>query len=254
MEFCCLASGSKGNAYYLKSCDTEVLIDNGLSLADIEKRLKSIGKSPSAIKAIFLTHEHTDHVSGVVAFCAKYGAKLFVHKRARQAIDFLAGKIANQIEVFDLADFYFEALTISPFLLSHDAAFPVGFSFYSMGKKVSILTDSGYVPEDVFESISGSDLVALESNYDLSMLITGPYPAKLKRRISGEEGHLANADAAVCAKRLADTGTKTIVLVHLSEKNNIEEIAFDCTKAALGDRKVELCVSNQYKPTKLFIV
>ena len=254
MELCCLASGSKGNAYYLKSLDTEILVDDGLALADIEKRLKEIGKDPQNIKAIFLTHEHSDHVSGVVAFCAKYGAKLFVHRRARIAIDFLAGKITDKIELFDLADFYFEAFTISPFLLSHDATFPVGYSFYSMGKKVSILTDSGYVPEDAFEAVCGSDLVVLESNYDLNMLICGPYPAKLKRRISGEEGHLSNTDAAICAARLADSGTKTIVLAHLSEKNNLPSVALETTKATLGERKVELFVSNQYKPTKIFIV
>ena len=249
-----MASGSKGNAYYLKSQNTEILVDDGLSVAEVEKRLKQIGKDAKDIKAIFLTHEHNDHISGVVGFCDKYGAKLFVHSRTRLAIAFLTEKIADKIQIFDLNDFYFEDLTISPFMVSHDAVFPLGFSFYCMGKKVSILTDSGYVSPDTLEAVAGSDIAVIESNHDENMLLLGSYPAKLKRRIAGREGHLSNVEAARCAKTLCESGTKTIILAHLSEKNNLPSLALETTKNLICNKDVEVCVATQNAPTKLFIL
>ena len=251
MELCSLASGSKGNAYYISAQNTEILVDNGLSIADIEKRLIAVGKDPKNIKAIFLTHEHRDHIAGVAAFCNKYNSLLFVHKRALGAVSFMTQKIANKIRTFDTADFYFESLTVSPFETSHDAAYPVAFSFYSLGKKVTILTDTGEVTPEMIAAIEGSTAIVLEANHDTRMLLLGDYPAKLKRRIKGREGHLSNEDAAEVAKTLVHTGTKIVILGHLSEKNNFPEIAKACVYDSVGDL-CELYVANQQEPTKIF--
>lgn len=251
MELCSLASGSKANAYYISAQNTEILVDCGLSVAEIEKRLFLIGKNPQNIKAIFLTHEHSDHVAGVVGFCAKYGALLFVHRMARNAIAFLTGKIDSQIRTFDTADFYFEALTVSPFLISHDAAFPVGFSFYSMGKKVTIMIDTGVVTADMLAAAAGCNAIVLEANHDVNMLLSGSYPAHLKRRILGREGHLSNDAAAEVAEFLAGQGTQKIILGHLSQKNNLPELAKACVYNKVCE-KCEIYVASQSAPTKIF--
>ena len=256
MEACSLASGSRGNSYYISSGGTEVLVDDGLSLADIENRLAMIGKRPENIKAIFLTHEHRDHLSGVVAFCLKYNAKFYVHKRAIRVISFMIEKIIKNVVLFGDEDFYFENFTVSTFALSHDSAHPIGFSFYSMGKKVTVLTDTGIVPQESLEAIIGSDLIFLESNHDVQMLLYGPYPARLKKRILSEQGHLSNDYSAEITSFLAQNGTKTVVLSHLSEKNNLPSKAIETAEKAISacGKTVHLFVAYQEKPTRIFEV
>ena len=233
MKICSIASGSKGNCSIIQTDGTCVLVDCGLPVREVEARLKSSGFLPERVEAIFLTHEHVDHVSGVVAFCSKYGTLLFLHKKVFYRFSYMFEKIKDKIRIFDFTDFYFQDLTVSPFELSHDSECCTGFSFYNIGKKVSFATDTGYISAESLQKMEQSDIVFLESNHDSHMLVVGPYPARLKKRIASEEGHLSNDLAAKYACELARKGTKIFVLSHLSETNNLPEKAFQTVSDAL---------------------
>lgn len=256
MLVCSLASGSKANATFLQADDTCVLIDCGLSVKELERRLKMVGKDARQINAVFLTHEHRDHISGLVSFCKKYSVPVFVHARVNAKYGFMLEPIKDQVKTFVNSDFYFGSLTISPFLLSHDSECCVGFSFYHMGKKVSIATDTGFVPSAAIDAMRGSDIAFLESNHDQQMLIYGPYNARLKRRIASEEGHMSNKMCASVAVSLAAWGTKRFVLCHLSAQNNTPDKALGTVESALlnAGYSVNLEVASQYMPTKVFAV
>lgn len=232
------------------------MVDDGLNLKETEKRMGEVGVDPKKIMAIFLTHEHNDHLAGVVAFAKKYGCLVFLHKQVFLELSFMFEKVKDQVRVFDCNDFYFGALTVSPFATSHDAIYPVGFSFYHCGKKATILTDTGYVTPEAEKGAEGSDIVFVESNHDKQMLVYGPYNAKLKRRIASDVGHLSNTDCAKFCEQLARGGTRMFVLSHLSQANNTKQIARKTCENQLENAgfvcKIE--VADQYLPTPMFEV
>ena len=251
-----MASGSRGNASLIEAGGTTVLVDCGLPVRELEKRIVLVGKNPKKVEAVFLTHEHRDHLSGLVAFCHKYNALAFVHEKVFYKFSYLFEKIRDNVRVFSFSDFYFGSLTVSPFELCHDSVCCVGFAFYCGGKKVSFATDTGYLPDVALEAMQGSDIVFLESNHDQKMLLFGPYDARLKRRIASEEGHLSNADCAKAVVGLARGGTKSFVLCHLSQENNLPEIARNTVAEAAVDAgyQIELEVASQNNPTKIFVM
>lgn len=227
-KFCSLVSGSSGNALYLEHKNTKILIDCGISCARICAALKEIGVQPSEIDGVVITHEHSDHVSGIRVFTNKFGITAFASEGTLGNIDCYRGEKVGVGECFEIGD-----ILVKPFNIPHDAAEPFGYSFVLDGKKVSVATDMGKIDIDVAENIKGSEFVFLEANHDVNMLLEGPYPYYLKERIRGREGHLSNDQCASLAVSLARTGTNRIILGHLSNTNNTPEIAKNTVKSAL---------------------
>ena len=225
-DICSLSSGSKGNCTLISSENTKLLIDAGIGLRELEARLRRLDVRPSEITGIFLTHEHQDHIRSAFAFAKKYPARVFAHEILWEVLEPDCKIPFAKRVVFTDSDFYVNDITVSPFAVSHDVPHCNGYSLYCQGRKISTATDLGVVTPQVEAALMGSDVVLLESNHDIDMLRKGRYSESLKRRILGNRGHLSNEAAAELVLRLAKQDTRQIILGHLSEENNLPELAF----------------------------
>lgn len=223
-----LKSGSDGNMTYVESDETKILIDIGVSCKDAENRLEKIGVNPKEISAIFVSHEHGDHIKGIDVFSSKYNVPVFAHHEVWLGLDDKFKKIAqNNRKMFDGDKFIFNELIIYAIKVPHDVPC-YAYSIAKDEKKVSILTDLGHTNDRILESVRGSNIVYLEANYDEKMLMEGTkYPLALKKRIGGKYGHLSNMESAKAILYLARNGTKQFVLSHLSEENNTPDLAYE---------------------------
>lgn len=226
MRVITLASGSKGNCTLIEGSSTKLLVDAGISAKELERRLLLAGVKPKDVYGILVTHEHTDHTGGIRNFAIKYGTRIYVHRLLYEffKLEFFGIK-DYQLIPFENSDFFINEFAITPFEVSHDAKHTNGFCFLYGGRKVTIATDIGYVTENNLQNFLYSDLMILECNHDIDMLVNGPYPLTLKRRILSKKGHLSNIDCAKTIAYLTQNGTKNFVLAHMSEKNNTEEKA-----------------------------
>ena len=221
-----LASGSKGNLTYLETDNTKILVDDGLSCQETVNRLSLLGVNPDDIDAIMVTHEHTDHTKGIDVFSKKFNKPVFAHEDVWLGLDGQLKNVKQENRKLFTGDFSFKELIIRPVEVPHDVKC-YGFSFEENNKKISILTDLGHTNDKILQSISGSQLVYLEANYDRQRLYNSlKYPLSLKRRIDGPNGHLSNLASANAIERLVLSGTTQIVLSHLSEENNSPELAY----------------------------
>lgn len=255
MEVCALASGSSGNCYFIGRKENGVLIDAGISCKQIEQRMNLIGKDPSKIKAIFITHEHSDHKKGADVFARKYNVPVFATKKLVQT-NFLCNK-EHLIQTINPNETnVISGIEIRSFLKSHKAVEPLGFTLKeSSGKeKVSIITDLGYVCENVAKEVSEANVLFLESNHDPVMLENGPYPYFLKKWVGGDSGHLSNSQSATGVIENANKKLKELILSHLSEHNNTQELAlrthYDLIKNR-KDLKTKISLSTKNSPGKL---
>lgn len=228
MKIVNLSSGSKANSTFVGLNETKILIDAGLNLKQLEESLVEIGENILNINAVFVTHEHIDHIRAIKSLAKKYDIDFYFHEDVLQAnsiqeIKFKEGRLHtftnNIVNVGDLQ--------IKPFEISHDALRPVGFVVNAFGSssKAGFATDLGVVSETVKKELLGVKIVFLESNYDEEMLFGGSYPFILKQRIAGEKGHLSNTQSLELARFLFENGTKCFVLSHISENNNTYEKA-----------------------------
>ncbi|MEG0251288.1 MAG: MBL fold metallo-hydrolase [Christensenellaceae bacterium] len=234
LEIAPLFSGSKGNCIYIGTQTSKVLIDAGFSCTKIAQELQKVEIDLSEIDGILITHEHSDHTAGIGVISRKYDVPIYVNEPTWQQIEHRVGKIEpKNLRLIEEQDFYIKDLCIQPYAISHDAVCPFGYSIFSQGKKISVMTDLGKVTDKIMQQVADSSIVLLESNHDVEMLKCGPYPYYLKRRILSTHGHLSNADAAVTALKLAQAGVKGILLGHLSEKNNFYELAYETVSCAL---------------------
>lgn len=242
MELCPLFSGSSGNASLLRANNTSVLIDAGMTASAITEELSKIHVHPRQIDAILVTHEHTDHIKGIGVMSRKFDIPVYANADTWQAMEASIGKMMSRnIRVFQSnSDFYIRDLGVYPFGIPHDAADPVGYCVEYKGKKISFLTDLGHFTTKLLSIVSGSGIVLVESNHDLEMLKTGPYPAALKRRISSDKGHLSNEAAANAIVMMAQTGVRGVLLGHLSKQNNSETLAFETASKALKENGIRL--------------
>jgi len=227
-KFITLYSGSSGNSTLVSDNGTSLLVDMGRSCRSTVSALYSIGVAASDINAILITHEHTDHVSGLMTFLKHYSVPVFGTGRTLEHLrrHNLTPPHARLIDIDALSGFEVGAISVDKFTTSHDSEDSVGYRFtFGSGATASIATDLGYVSPEVLDALSGCDVVALESNYDETKLVTGRYPYYLKQRIMSNTGHLSNDDCARAASILAKRGTRRLVLVHLSRENNEPEIA-----------------------------
>ena len=231
-----LSSGSKGNSTYIEANNTKILIDNGLAFSVLSKRLNEIGVDACDIDAILVTHEHIDHIGGIKAFVNKNKkAKIYIPAFVQKFdIPKIIELPVSKVEWYSTSTFFIKDLTISAFVLPHDSNFCVGYSIVFDNKKISIATDLGFVSKETLENLSNSDILFFESNHDEKLLINNPkYPARTKKRILSNKGHLSNIDCGKALVSLVKTGVKQVVLSHLSEENNTPMLAYTTIKKVL---------------------
>jgi phosphoribosyl 1,2-cyclic phosphodiesterase len=237
-----LGSGSKGNSTVISSSNTRILVDAGFSCRETFRRMSAAGLAPEALDAIVVSHEHNDHVNGVFMLARKLDIPVFMtagthHDWWRATRDKYEGEGLHKLETFSSGcGFVIGDVEIMPFTIPHDAVDPVGFRFTAEGVRVAIVTDLGYMPENVKYYIQGCDCLMIESNHDLEMLRSGPYPWSVKQRVLSKKGHLSNEALAEFFTRDYDGGAAYLVLAHLSEQNNHPEIAKDTAEKALDGR------------------
>lgn len=268
-----LASGSKGNSTLVSSNRTRILVDAGLSCRELLKRMQMADEDPATIDALLITHEHQDHVQGVAVLARKLGVPVYFTQATHRAwmrwmmpqkrLTYAAWLALRQrpacveeaaeeknagektedpcslpgVEYFAAGSgFSIGDIAVTPFTIPHDAADPVGFVFEADGVRVAIATDLGYMPPNVKMAIRNCDVLMLESNHDLEMLRDGPYPWSVKQRVMSRVGHLSNEAAAEFLEKNYDGNASYVVLAHLSESNNLPELARVTAERALRDR------------------
>lgn len=252
-----LASGSSGNATLVAAGRTRILVDAGLSFRELSSRLAAIGEDPARLDAVLITHEHTDHVSGLPVFLRKMEYRLPVYTTHLTAQTFVWGHRAPRVEAFQAGcRFTVGDLEVDSFTIPHDAVDPVAFAFRSQGVKVAVVTDLGYMPDSVKYHLRGAQLLILESNHDLEMLKVGPYPWQVKQRVMGRRGHLSNDVVSDFIKADLDPATGTLVLGHISENNNHPELVRLAAGQALDARALaaRLVIAEPRKQSEVFLL
>ncbi|MBO0587537.1 MBL fold metallo-hydrolase [Sporosarcina sp. E16_8] len=227
MRFSVLASGSSGNAVFIESGEHTFLVDAGFSAKKMDSLMAGIDRSMKKIDGIFVTHEHSDHIKGIGVVARKYGTPIYANEKTWQAMDGLVGNIPlDQRFQFDMETVKsFGSLDVQSFAVSHDAADPMFYVFHENGRKLAVITDTGYVSDRMKGFIRGADAFVFESNHDVSMLQVGRYPWSVKRRILSDVGHVSNEDAAVAMSEVVDQKDTRIYLSHLSKDNNMKDLA-----------------------------
>ncbi len=255
VKFCVLASGSSGNASFLSTSRTRILIDAGLSLRELCKRLAAIEESHETLDAVLITHEHSDHISGLMRLLRKCRFRVPVYLTCLTApeIDWETGD--PRLERFQAGTaFTIGDIEVSSFSIPHDARDPVGFCFRAEGVRVGIATDLGYIPDSIRFHLRGVDVLLLESNHDLEMLKVGPYPWVVKQRVMGRRGHLCNDVVCEYVAEHLDRSTSALILGHLSEHNNHPELVRMGAAGALEARShpARLVIAEQARPSEVF--
>jgi phosphoribosyl 1,2-cyclic phosphodiesterase len=227
MHFSVLASGSTGNAIYVETEEHSFLVDVGLSGKQMESLFQQIDRRMDKLSGILVTHEHSDHIKGLGVVARKYRLPIFANEKTWKALDGLIGEIPlDQKFTFEMETVKsFGSLDIESFGVSHDAAEPMFYIFHHEGKKLVIITDTGYVSDRMKGFISNADMYVFESNHDVEMLRMGRYPWNVKRRILSDFGHVSNEDAAIAMSEVIGDNTKRIYLAHLSKDNNLKDLA-----------------------------
>lgn len=241
MKFASLGSGSEGNALLISAAagarrpnsGTTVMLDCGFALRETEKRLLRLGLDPSDVSAIVVTHEHSDHISGVFKFARRYRIPVWLSYGTWQAV---ADK-ADEVDVRFCADGHKIALgdlELTPYTVPHDAREPVQYVAADGDRRLGVLTDAGQSTSHLVQALGACDALLLECNHDRAMLENSPYPAFLKRRIGGAWGHLANETSAEILQLLDKSKLKQVVGAHLSRQNNTPELARAALESVLG--------------------
>ncbi|HUA64144.1 MAG TPA: MBL fold metallo-hydrolase [Verrucomicrobiae bacterium] len=265
VKFCVLASGSSGNAALLVTESTRILVDAGLSMKELARRMESIGEDLTRLDAILITHEHTDHVSGLPVLArsitppsgraGRLHACIYLSRLTAPSIDFGETR-PSRVEEFQAgAAFPIGNVEVRSFSIPHDAVDPVGFVLESQGVRIGIATDLGYIPESVKFHLRRTDLLLLEANHDLDMLKVGPYPWSVKQRVMSRVGHLSNSAMADFLIEDLDSCTHQLVLGHLSEHNNHPAIVQVMASQSLEQRglRTSLAIAEQRRPSNVFL-
>ncbi|MBK8520145.1 MAG: MBL fold metallo-hydrolase [Chitinophagaceae bacterium] len=250
LYFTSLNSGSNGNCYYVGTKNDAVLIDVGISCRETEKRMRQLGLNMNTVKAIFVSHEHGDHVKGVSTLANKYSLPVYITaktaKHGPRLISHLAKNFAAK-ETVTIGD-----LQVTPFLKCHDATDPHSFIINSNGITVGVLTDIGTVCDEVVHYFKQCHAVFLESNYDEAMLENGRYPIHLKNRIRGGHGHLSNREALDLFMKHRSPNLSHVLLSHLSKENNSPEIVESLFKQHANG--ITIAIAHRHQATEIFTI
>lgn len=260
IKFCSLSSGSSGNCQYIETENAKILVDGGFSGKRMEALLSSIGVSASSLDGIFITHEHIDHVRGVGVFSRRYDLPIYANANTWIGMEKTIGEIKEKnIKVFTSGEYLnIRDITVQPINIFHDALEPVGYIFLYNNTKISIITDTGMVNDNIKSKIKGSNLYLMESNHDLTMLKEGSYPWPLKQRILSTKGHLSNDDAGRVLGDVLSGNGEIILLGHLSQDNNLPELAYETVKKLIleqgidANRDIVLDLTYRDKVTKVY--
>jgi phosphoribosyl 1,2-cyclic phosphodiesterase len=227
MRFSVLASGSSGNAIYVENDEHAFLVDAGLSGRKMEELFASVDRSMKKLSGILVTHEHSDHIKGLGILARKYNLPIYANEKTWMAMDHLVGNIPiEQRFHFDMETVKtFGSIDIQSFAVSHDAADPMFYVFHENGRKLVLITDTGYVSDRMKGHIRGADSFVFESNHDVGMLQMCRYPWSVKRRILSDVGHVSNEDAAVAMSEVVEQKPTRMYLSHLSKDNNMKDLA-----------------------------
>ncbi|MBM4761701.1 MBL fold metallo-hydrolase [Bacillus sp. B15-48] len=247
LHFSVLASGSTGNAIYVETEEQSFLVDAGLSGKQMDALCQQIGRELKNLTGILVTHEHSDHIKGIGIVARKYKLPIYANEKTWKAMDGLIGEVPlEQKFTFDMETVKtFGSLDIESFGVSHDAAEPMFYIFHHEGKKLVLITDTGYVSDRMKGMIANADAYVFESNHDVQMLRMGRYPWNVKRRILGDYGHVSNEDAAIAMSEVVGDNTKRIYLAHLSADNNMKDLARMSVMQTLEGRGIK--VGEQFK-------
>lgn len=262
MKFMTIASGSSGNCTFVEGGGTSILIDAGVSKKKIQEGLNTIDHDLKDISAIFVTHEHIDHVRALGVISRSLNIPIYATKDTCDAIASMKEMGAFDIELLNPIDtdktISIGDITLNAHTIWHDAADPVCYTVCSEGKKISIATDLGDFDDYIVNSLIDADLLHIEANHDIRMLQVGPYPYHLKKRILSERGHLSNERGGQLVRALLNDHIKHISLGHLSKENNYPELAYETVKLELSGnefsndvRDFDLTVAKRDCPGKL---
>lgn len=241
MEVCVYASGSGGNCLLVSSADTKILIDAGISMRRVISALAQSGYTIGEIGGVLITHEHSDHISGLEMLVKHHGLQVYAPRTVAARLLGRLPVLEGRLSVIPVGEeFEIGSLRLRAFHTSHDTDESVGYRVEGDGI-FALATDTGSVTEEMEKGLSGAQTVLIEANHDETMLRYGPYPVYLKRRILSDRGHLSNESCAQLAGRLARSGTRQIILGHLSRENNSPELALQAAEEVLAGSSVGLC-------------
>jgi len=242
--FCPLASGSKGNALYLGTEKTKLLIDAGISYRALKEKLSKIGVAIEEIDAALITHEHVDHIRGLNKLCSTLQLPVLANSETAKMITYSLN-IDPDFRIFSTGEpFVFGDIEISPFSIQHDTLDPVAFTFCAMGAKVGVCTDLGVVTTLVVSHLHKCDYLYVEANHDPSMVYTSLRPFVYKKRVLGRQGHLSNQACAQLLKEIKHPYLKHVYLAHLSKECNHPELAIKKVREHLG-REIPISIAHQ---------
>lgn len=260
MKLCSIASGSSGNCIYAGNDNTNILVDVGVSAKRIENGLSSIDIKPDTVQAILVTHEHSDHISGLGVMSRKYHIPIYATIETAKAIMNMKNLGEIEKDLFHFIEpnetFMVNDISVNPFSTSHDASNSVCYTMQSNGRKVGIATDLGKFDDYIMSNLEDSDILMLEANHDVNMLMVGKYPYYLKQRILGDKGHLSNKASAELICKLMNSRLQHVILAHLSKENNYEELAYETVSCELHSQGCEfagLSVANRDMPSHIVI-
>jgi len=239
-----LGSGSSGNSTVVRSGATTVLLDCGFGVGELGRRLQGAGVDPADIDAVLVTHEHRDHVAGLPLFSRCAGLPVYLTGRTRSAVRFGARALTRPVQVEPGRTFSVGRMEILPFVTAHDAGEPAGYVFrFEDGRRFGVATDLGHANPEAVAALEGCDLIGLEANHDPDMLADGPYPWYLKKRISGDSGHLSNPAAADLLERIVSSRLTHLFAMHLSQTNNRPALAVGALSSRLAQLGLKVPVT-----------
>ena len=244
-----VASGSTGNCMLVELEGRRILIDLGVTAKMLFSALSANGLSWQDIEAVLVTHTHTDHVKGLDVCMKKMTAPLYMSGTSKERLDCKQAGVIPYYRTIEILP----GVKVTAFRTSHDCLGSVGFRIEVGNTVLGYATDLGVVTDDILDLLSGADLVVIEANHEEELLLSGPYPAFLKKRILSDHGHLSNDSCAEAAARLAERGTKHFFLAHLSQENNRPELALDCVRKATAGMGVTIEVLPVYGETMITI-
>lgn len=241
MKIKVLASGSKGNVTFIEYENTRILIDIGMTTHYVEDKLREMEVNPRSIDAILITHTHNDHILGLKSFTRKYETPVYMSSKMAQII-------STKNNVFITKEMIIKDVNVKVIRTSHD----IESYGYIINDKLVYITDTGYINDKYFDMLKDKEIYIMESNHDVEKLMDGPYPYNLKRRILSDKGHLSNEMCSEYLSKLIGKNTKCVILAHLSEINNLEELAINEFKSKKKNCTVEkIIIAKPKEPTEL---